>query len=272
MAQRYRDTTSEATRATLEEYMSHPRLPDLRRRAAAPREPGGDGAERSLGEVVALPVSAALEFFGEVVRSCRSSRARSPAPILKEVRERLSFLLNVGLEYLTLGRSAETLSGGEAQRIRLATQIGSRLCGVLYILDEPSIGLHQRDNRRLLSSLQQLRDLGNTVLVVEHDEETIRAADHVVDLGPRAGRHGGEVVAEGTRGRPDAARRRSPAPTCAASSSIEIPAERRDAASRARAAIRGRARAQPAGSRRRASRSGSSWRSPGCRARARARW
>ena len=129
---------------------------------------------------------------------CRTSPRDIAGPILKEVRERLSFLVNVGLEYLTLGRSAETLSGGEAQRIRLATQIGSRLVGVLYILDEPSIGLHQRDNQRLLETLKALRDLGNTVLVVEHDEDTIRAADHVLDLGPRAGRHGGGVIAEGT--------------------------------------------------------------------------
>ena len=119
-------------------------------------------------------------------------------PILKEVRERLRFLVDVGLEYLTLDRSAESLSGGEAQRIRLATQIGSRLVGVLYILDEPSIGLHQRDNARLLDTLKRLRDLGNTVLVVEHDEETILAADHLIDLGPGAGKHGGEVIAEGT--------------------------------------------------------------------------
>ena len=119
-------------------------------------------------------------------------------PILKEVRERLRFLVDVGLDYLTLGRSAESLSGGEAQRIRLATQIGSRLVGVLYILDEPSIGLHQRDNARLLVTLEQLRDLGNTVIVVEHDEETMRAADHVIDMGPGAGKHGGEVIAEGT--------------------------------------------------------------------------
>src|SRR5207248_9561955 len=118
-------------------------------------------------------------------------------PILKEVNDRLRFLRNGGLDYLTLGRSADSLSGGEAQRIRLATQIGSRLVGVLYILDEPSIGLRQRDDARLLATLRELRDLGNTVLVVEHDEETIRAADHVVDLGPRAGRHGGEVVAAG---------------------------------------------------------------------------
>ena len=113
------------------------------------------------------------------------------------MKDRLRFLKNVGLDYLTLGRSAASLSGGEAQRIRLATQIGSRLVGVLYILDEPSIGLHQRDNARLLDTLKELRDLGNSVLVVEHDEETIRTADHVVDLGPRAGRHGGEVVVAG---------------------------------------------------------------------------
>ncbi len=119
-------------------------------------------------------------------------------PILKEVRERLRFLVDVGLDYLTLGRAAESLSGGEAQRIRLATQIGSRLVGVLYILDEPSIGLHQRDNARLLATLRQLRDLGNTVIVVEHDEETMRAADHLIDLGPGAGKHGGFVIAEGT--------------------------------------------------------------------------
>jgi excinuclease ABC subunit A len=119
-------------------------------------------------------------------------------PILKEVRERLSFLVDVGLDYLTLNRSAESLSGGEAQRIRLATQIGSRLVGVLYILDEPSIGLHQRDNGRLLATLKQLRDLGNTVIVVEHDEETMREADHLIDLGPGAGKHGGHVIAAGT--------------------------------------------------------------------------
>jgi excinuclease ABC subunit A len=124
--------------------------------------------------------------------------ARIAGPILKEVGERLRFLRDVGLDYLTLGRSAGTLSGGEAQRIRLATQIGSRLVGVLYILDEPSIGLHQRDNSRLLSTLERLRDLGNTVVVVEHDEDTIRVADYVIDLGPGAGRHGGEVVARGT--------------------------------------------------------------------------
>ena len=121
--------------------------------------------------------------------------------MLREIRERLRFLHDVGVGYLTLNRSAATLSGGEGQRIRLATQIGANLTGVLYVLDEPSIGLHQRDNRKLLSTLARLRDLGNTVVVVEHDEETIRTADYVVDLGPGAGEHGGQVIFQGTPGR-----------------------------------------------------------------------
>jgi excinuclease ABC subunit A len=150
---------------------------------------------------VELPVERALEFFEDLPLRAPGRPGLDPdvaGPILKEVTDRLRFLRDVGLEYLTLGRAAGSLSGGEAQRIRLATQIGSRLVGVLYILDEPSIGLHQRDNERLLGTLRGLRDLGNTVIVVEHDEDTIRAADHVIDLGPRAGRFGGEVVAEGT--------------------------------------------------------------------------
>jgi excinuclease ABC subunit A len=150
---------------------------------------------------VDLPVDDALAFFEGIPVGRGKAGGVDPeiaAPILKEIRDRLVFLRDVGLEYLTLGRGAGTLSGGEAQRIRLATQIGSRLVGVLYVLDEPSIGLHQRDNARLLRTLRELRDLGNTVIVVEHDEDTIRAGDHVIDLGPRAGNHGGEVVAEGT--------------------------------------------------------------------------
>ena len=144
--------------------------------------------------------------------------------------DRLRFLRDVGLDYLTLGRGAGSLSGGEAQRIRLATQIGSRLVGVLYILDEPSIGLHQRDNERLLGTLRGLRDLGNTVIVVEHDEDTIRAADHVIDLGPRAGRFGGEVVAEGTVDEVLAASRpRSPPATSGGELRIPVPAGRRQA-------------------------------------------
>src|SRR5581483_7124699 len=156
---------------------------------------------KNIGEVVEYPVTETLEFFESIALRRDGKPGLDPevaGPILKEVRERLRFLVDVGLDYLTLGRSAESLSGGEAQRIRLATQIGSRLVGVLYILDEPSIGLHQRDNSRLLATLEQLRDLGNTVIVVEHDEETMRAADYVIDLGPGAGKHGGEVIAAGT--------------------------------------------------------------------------
>ena len=155
---------------------------------------------QSIGDVVDLPVERALEFFEGVPLRSNGRPGLDPeiaGPILKEVSDRLRFLRDVGLDYLTLGRAATSLSGGETQRIRLATQIGSRLVGVLYILDEPSIGLHQRDNERLLGTLRGLRDLGNTVIVVEHDDDTIVAADHVIDLGPRAGRFGGEVVAEG---------------------------------------------------------------------------
>ncbi len=156
---------------------------------------------RNIGEVTEDAITEALKFFESIpIRQNGKPGldAEVAGPILKEVRERLRFLVDVGLDYLTLGRSAESLSGGEAQRIRLATQIGSRLVGVLYILDEPSIGLHQRDNAKLLATLEMLRDLGNTVIVVEHDEETMRAADHVIDLGPGAGKHGGLVIAEGT--------------------------------------------------------------------------
>jgi excinuclease ABC subunit A len=197
IAQRYQDTTSDAVREQLDEYMSTLPCTVCHGTRLKPESLAVTVRGRSIGEVVEMPIDVAAEFFADVAGDATISRDIA-GPILKEVGERLQFLINVGLEYLTLGRSAETLSGGEAQRIRLATQIGSRLVGVLYILDEPSIGLHQRDNRRLIETLEQLRDLGNTVLVVEHDEETIRAADYVLDLGPRAGRHGGEVVAQGT--------------------------------------------------------------------------
>ena len=194
---RYDETTSETIREQLEQYMST--LPcavckGTRLKADSLAVTVGG---RSIGEVIDMSVADSLAFFNEL-KSSASLPNEIAGPILKEVTERLHFLVNVGLEYLTLGRSAETLSGGEAQRIRLATQIGSRLVGVLYILDEPSIGLHQRDNERLLQTLKQLRDLGNTVLVVEHDRDTIVEADYVIDLGPGAGRHGGEVVAAGT--------------------------------------------------------------------------
>jgi len=197
---RYRETASDSVRQQLEEYMVEQPCPACGGKRLRPESLAVLVAGRSLGDVVELSVADALAFFeGLPLRgNGRPGLDRDIAgPILKEVNDRLRFLKNVGLAYLTLGRSAVSLSGGEAQRIRLATQIGSRLVGVLYILDEPSIGLHQRDNARLLATLRELRDLGNTVLVVEHDEETIRAADHVIDLGPRAGRHGGEVVTAG---------------------------------------------------------------------------
>src|SRR5207237_4117045 len=152
--------------------------------------------ERSISDYVNLPIAEALDVFDRLVLTDRESIIAER--ILREIQERLRFLNDVGVGYLTLGRSAATLSGGEGQRIRLATQIGANLTGVLYVLDEPSIGLHQRDNRKLLGTLSRLRDLGNTVIVVEHDEETIRTADYVIDLGPGAGEHGGHVIFQGT--------------------------------------------------------------------------
>ncbi|MCJ7628444.1 MAG: excinuclease ABC subunit UvrA, partial [Longimicrobiales bacterium] len=207
---RYRETKSEAVRTQLEEYLSTLPCSACNGSRLSSQSLAVTVGGRSLGEVVDFSIDRALEFLfslrvdGEAVPKGRKMApgpklsSEIAGPILKEVRERMGFLVNVGLEYLTLGRSADSLSGGEAQRIRLATQIGSRLVGVLYILDEPSIGLHQRDNHRLLGTLKRLRDLGNTVIVVEHDEDTIRAADFIVDLGPGAGRAGGHVVVQGS--------------------------------------------------------------------------
>ncbi len=198
---RYDETESDSVRAELDEYMMVTNCEACGGRRLKPESLGVTIAGRNIGDVVELAITDALTWFEELVIRAPGRPgldAEIAAPILKEVRERLRFLVDVGLDYLTLHRSAESLSGGEAQRIRLATQIGSRLVGVLYILDEPSIGLHQRDNARLLATLGQLRDLGNTVIVVEHDDETMRAADHLIDLGPGAGKHGGEVIASGT--------------------------------------------------------------------------
>ena len=198
---RYRETTSDAVRMELEEFMVEAPCTGCGGRRLKPESLAVTVGGKNIGELVELSVTAALRFFESLPLRSNGKPgldASIAGPILKEVKERLRFLADVGLDYLTLSRSAESLSGGEAQRIRLATQIGSRLVGVLYILDEPSIGLHQRDNARLLATLRQLRDLGNTVIVVEHDEETMREADHLIDLGPGAGRHGGEVVAQGT--------------------------------------------------------------------------
>ena len=193
---RYEETTSDSVREQLEAYMTSLPCRTCRGTRLKQESLAVTVAGRSIGDVVEESITESLAFFERIEKGA-GLPPEIAAPILKEVRERLHFLVNVGLEYLTLGRSAETLSGGESQRIRLATQIGSRLVGVLYILDEPSIGLHQRDNERLLATLRDLRDLGNTVLVVEHDRDTIMAADHIIDLGPGAGRHGGQIVAEG---------------------------------------------------------------------------
>ncbi|MCA0376943.1 MAG: excinuclease ABC subunit UvrA [Gemmatimonadetes bacterium] len=198
---RYDESSSDGVRLELEQYMVAAPCPTCQGRRLRAESLAVTVHGRNLGEVVEQSVQDALTFFESVPVRRAGHPGLDPGiagPILKEVRERLRFLVDVGLDYLTLNRSAESLSGGEAQRIRLATQIGSRLVGVLYILDEPSIGLHQRDNGRLLATLKQLRDLGNTVIVVEHDEETIREADHLIDLGPGAGKHGGEVIADGT--------------------------------------------------------------------------
>ena len=196
LKRRYDETDSFATQWELEQYMSYQTCPDckggrLRKESLAVKVAG-----MNIHDVTRLSIERALAFFSTLTLTDKETAIAQR--ILKEIRERLGFMVHVGLDYLTLDRASATLSGGEGQRIRLATQIGSSLVGVLYILDEPSIGLHQRDNRRLLDTLFRLRDLGNTVLVVEHDEETIRSADHVIDMGPGAGVHGGEIVAQGT--------------------------------------------------------------------------
>src|SRR5665647_959815 len=197
LERRLRETESDAQREEIEQYMSSSPCPDC----------GGKRLKKevlsilfgglNIAEVTAFSVSEAFEFFHNVKSTLTAREMMIASQILKELEARLGFLLNVGLDYLTLNRASGTLSGGEAQRIRLATQIGSGLVGVLYILDEPSIGLHQRDNAKLLQTLKGLRDLGNTLIVVEHDEETMWAADHILDIGPGPGTHGGQIVAAG---------------------------------------------------------------------------
>lgn len=198
MERRYRDTESQMVREELAKYLSSQNCPDCGGTRLREEARHVFIKNRNLPSVTTLPVGEALSHFQEL--KLRGRQGKIAEKILKEIRERLQFLVDVGLNYLTLDRSAETLSGGEAQRIRLASQIGAGLVGVMYILDEPSIGLHQRDNERLLGTLTHLRDLGNTVIVVEHDEDAIRSADFVIDIGPGAGVHGGTVVAAGELG------------------------------------------------------------------------
>lgn len=196
MERRYHNTESSAVREDLAKYLATQRCPDCQGSRLKLEARHVFIAEKNLSELTALPIHQSAAFFQKL--TLPGKRGEIATRILKELNDRLGFLVSVGLDYLTLNRSADTLSGGEAQRIRLASQIGSGLVGVMYILDEPSIGLHQRDNERLLDTLRHLRDLGNTVIVVEHDEDAIRTADHIVDMGIGAGVHGGSVIAQGT--------------------------------------------------------------------------
>lgn len=196
LERRYKETSSDYARAEIESYMTERPCPDCRGRRLKPEYLAVTVGGKNIMECCDMSVTDELEFINSLKFGERDTMISKP--ILKEIRERLTFLKSVGLEYLNLSRSSGTLSGGESQRIRLATQIGSSLMGVLYILDEPSIGLHQRDNDRLIATLKRLRDLGNTVIVVEHDEDTMRAADYIVDVGPGAGIHGGNIVFSGT--------------------------------------------------------------------------
>jgi excinuclease ABC subunit A len=225
LERRYKETDSEFSREKIEEYMSVRPCPACNGSRLRPESRAVLIGGLGIHEFVRLSVVAALRWLDEV--QLTETERHIARLILREIEERLRFLENVGIGYLSMDRAAATLSGGEAQRIRLATQIGSSLVGVLYILDEPSIGLHQRDNSKLIKTLERLRDLGNTVIVVEHDEQTMRAADHVIDMGPGAGEHGGEVVAEGTADEIEQVKRSLTGQFLARTRIIEIPKKRR---------------------------------------------
>jgi excinuclease ABC subunit A len=226
LMRRYRQTSSSQIREWIEEFMGNIPCPECGGTRLKPEARAVLIRDRSIAHVTELSIRLAHDFFDTLELSSRDTLIARQ--VLKEIRARLMFLLNVGLDYLTLNRAAGTLSGGEAQRIRLATQIGSQLTGVLYVLDEPSVGLHQRDNDRLIRTLSQLRDLGNTVVVVEHDRDTIMAADYVVDLGPGAGRHGGELVACGTPAEIMANAQSLTGRFLAGTDTISVPKERRE--------------------------------------------
>src|SRR3984885_7212483 len=225
LQRRYSETSSDYVKEEIEKYMSATTCKVCQGARLKPEALGVTVADKNIHETTSMSVETAEAFFASYRPSERD--ALISVQILKEIRARLGFLKNVGLGYLNLSRSATTLSGGESQRIRLATQIGSSLVGVLYILDEPSIGLHQRDNDKLIATLERLRDLGNTVLVVEHDEGTMRAADHLVDMGPGAGEHGGHVVAEGTAAEVEAVPESLTGQFLAGTRVIEVPRRRR---------------------------------------------
>ena len=222
LQRRHSDADSEWVREQVEGYMREVPCPDcgglarLRPESLAVKVGG-----RSIAELSSLSIRSAHDLLERLELTSREEMIA--ARVMKEIRARLQFLVDVGLDYLSLDRSAATLAGGEAQRIRLASQIGSGLVGVLYVLDEPSVGLHQRDNRKLVETLLRLRDIGNTVLVVEHDEETIRVADYVVDIGPGAGEHGGEVVSRGASRTSSTARSRHGAVDLSGRRSIAVP-------------------------------------------------
>ncbi len=226
LERRYRETQSDSMKSELEEYMSNIPCPDCGGKRLRPESLGVTVGGRSIADISDMSIHQARGFFEQLELS--EMNAMIAKQILKEIDARLGFLVDVGLNYLTLSRMAGTLSGGEAQRIRLATQIGSGLVGVLYILDEPSIGLHQRDNAKLLKTLEHLRDLGNTLIVVEHDEETMRTADHIVDIGPKAGVHGGELVAQGTVDEIIASPRSITGEYLSGKKKIELPKNRRE--------------------------------------------
>ena len=224
LERRYRETESPAVREELSKFISERPCPDCRGERLNRSARNVFVGDRNLPGLTSLPIDQSLEFFHKLTLS--GWRGEIASKIVKEIRERLRFLVDVGLDYLTLDRQADSLSGGEAQRIRLASQIGAGLVGVMYVLDEPSIGLHQRDNERLLGTLTRLRDLGNTVIVVEHDEDAIRAADHVVDIGPGAGVHGGEIVAQGQLKDVLSAKRSLTGEYLSGKRRIEVPLER----------------------------------------------
>ena len=227
LERRYKETESPAVREELAKFISDRDCPDCHGQRLNRSARNVFVGERNLPALTALPIEQSLAFFRTLTLA--GWRGEIAAKIVKEIRERLHFLVDVGLDYLTLDRQADSLSGGEAQRIRLASQIGAGLVGVMYVLDEPSIGLHQRDNERLLGTLRRLRDLGNTVIVVEHDEDAIRLADHIVDIGPGAGVHGGEIVAEGDIDAILSSRRSLTGQYLSGARRIEVPKQRRKA-------------------------------------------